>query len=104
LEKDIDEMNQWVYDDLNNGVYKKGRAMRQEIYEESYRKVFNSLNRIEAILNDSQKKGGRFIFGDRLTEADIRRYPTIARFDVAYYTLFMCNLKMIRFEYPAIQK
>jgi putative glutathione S-transferase len=44
------------------------------------------------------------IFGDRLTDADIRLFPTIARFDVAYYTLFMCNLKMIRYEYPAIQK
>ena len=51
-----------------------------------------------------QEKGERFLLGEGLTDADIRLYPTIARFDVAYHTLFMCNLRMIRWEYPAIQK
>ena len=104
LEAEIDEMNKWVYDQINNGVYKSGFAITQEAYEENCTNVFKGLDRVEELLAKSQKGGGRFLFGDRLTDADIRLYPTIARFDVAYHTLFMCNLKMIRLDYPAIQR
>ena len=104
LEKEIDEINTWIYDDINNGVYKTGFASIQTVYEENCVKLFTALDKVEKILKASQEKGGKYIFGDRLTDADIRLYPTIARFDIAYYTLFMCNLKMIRYEYPAIQK
>lgn len=101
--KEIDEMNEWVYDTVNNGVYKTGFATSQAAYEESCDAVFASLDRLEAILEQNEKEGkGKYLFGGHLTEADIRLYPTIARFDVGYYTLFQCNLKMIRHDYPRL--
>lgn len=101
LINEIDEMNSWVYNTINNGVYKAGFAANQSAYEGAARALFKSLDRVEDIL---AKSSGPYLFGSHVTEADIRLYPTIARFDVAYHTLFMCNLKMIRHEYPHIQK
>jgi putative glutathione S-transferase len=101
LLSEIDEMNSWVYDTINNGVYKAGFASSQAVYDEAARGVFKSLDRIEEILS---KSPGPYLFGSNITEADIRLYPSIARFDIAYHTLFMCNLKMIRHDYPEIQK
>jgi putative glutathione S-transferase len=102
LHTEIEAMNDWVYHTLNNGVYKTGFATSQAAYEENVYPVFASLGRLEEHL--SQPEHQPYLFGEHITEADIRLYPTIARFDVAYHTIFKCNLKMIRYDYPKIDQ
>jgi len=97
LSKEIDEMNDWVYSTVNNGVYKVGFSTAQEVYETNIRLLFESLDRLEDILAKSQ---GPFVLGDYLTEADVRLYTSIARFDTAYVPVMLCNLKTIRRDYP----
>lgn len=100
LRTEIDELNSWVYDTINNGVYKVGFAASQKAYDEHARNLFQSLDRLEEHL--SQPSRGPYLFGENITEADIRLYTTLIRFDIAYYTLFKCNLKMIRLDYPRL--
>ncbi|PYI15538.1 transferase [Aspergillus violaceofuscus CBS 115571] len=102
LRAEIDAMNSWVYDKINNGVYKTGFATTQEAYLDSLYPLFEALDRIEDHL--AQPGHQPYLFGKEITEADIRLYPTIARFDVAYYLIFRCNLKMIRHDYPLIDR
>lgn len=102
LRAEINAMNEWVYDTINNGVYKAGFASTQEAYESSVYPIFESLDRIEEHL--SQPGHQPFLFGENITEADIRLYPTLIRFDVAYYNVMGCNLKMIRYDYPKIHE
>lgn len=98
LRNEIDDMNEWVYHTVNNGVYKTGFATTQDAYEANVFPLFKSLDRLEEHL--SQPKHQPYLFGAHITEADVRLYTTIARFDVAYHGIFKCNIKSIRHDYP----
>jgi putative glutathione S-transferase len=97
LGADIDALNDQAYPRLNNGVYRAGFATTQVAYEEAFEDVFSMLDELEARL----AKTGPFLFGDRLTEADIRVFVTLVRFDAAYHGLFKCNLCRIA-DYSAL--
>lgn len=92
LASDIDALNERIYTHLNNGVYQAGFASTQEAYQEAYERVFTVLDELEARLADGRK----WLFGERLTEADIRLFVTLVRFDVAYHGLFKCNRNTLR--------
>jgi len=94
LRDEIDQINEVVYHNINNGVYKCGFATTQQAYEEAFNNLFSTLDQIENILS---KK--RYIVGDKLTLADWRLFTTLLRFDSVYYTHFKCNLRRIE-EYP----
>lgn len=93
---EIDAINARVYDTVNNGVYKAGFATRQEPYEDAFRALFDSLDWLESILSRQE-----FLAGDRMTEADIRLFPTLVRFDAVYYSHFKCSRRHV-YEYPAL--
>ncbi|KAI0676243.1 glutathione S-transferase [Trametes maxima] len=97
LRGQIDEINEWVYDTVNNGVYKSGFATTQNAYEAAVFPLFESLDRLEKILT-----GKDYLIGDQLTEADVRLFVTIIRFDPVYVGHFKCNIRTIRDGYPAI--
>ena len=94
LAGEIDALNARVYEKLNNGVYRAGFARAQEAYEAAARGVFEMLDELVARLDH-----GRYLLGDRVTEADLPLLTTLVRFDVGYYTLFKCNLRRLE-EYP----
>ncbi len=96
LRDEIDQINEVVYRNINNGVYKCGFATTQQAYEEAFNNLFSTLDQIESILS---KK--RYLVGDKLTLADWRLFTTLLRFDSVYYTHFKCNLRRIE-EYPHI--
>ncbi|KAF7724180.1 S-glutathionyl-(chloro)hydroquinone reductase [Apophysomyces ossiformis] len=99
LRKEIDEINEWVYDTVNNGVYKSGFATTQQAYENHVYPLFESLDRLETILGRHN-----YLVQGVLTEADIRLWTTIVRFDPVYHGHFKCNLKSIEKDYPNILK
>jgi putative glutathione S-transferase len=94
LRADIDALNAVIYRDVNNGVYRCGFATSQDAYERAFRALFERLDELEARLGDR-----RYLLGDRITEADVRLYPTLARFDAVYHGHFKCNLRKLT-EYP----
>jgi putative glutathione S-transferase len=95
-------MNVWVYNQINNGVYKSGFATSQGAYDANVYTLFEALDRVEKHLGEPGHQP--YLFGDNITDADIRLYPTIIRFDVAYNPVFKCNIKMIRHDYPRIHQ
>jgi len=92
----IDEWNALIYETLNNGVYRAGFAKSQHAYEKGVTGVFSTLDRLEAHLADN-----RYIAGEYFTEADIRAFVTLIRFDAAYYGAFKCNIRKLA-DYPAL--
>jgi len=94
LRDSIDEINSWVYDEINNGVYRAGFAQTQTAYHSAVSRLFAALDRAEAILARS-----RYLCGDTLSEADIRLFATLVRFDAVYVAHFKCNIRRI-IDYP----
>lgn len=92
----IDAVNDRVYDQLNNGVYRAGFATSQDAYDEAVRGVFDTLDWLEAGLT------GDWLVGDTLTEADIRLFTTLIRFDAVYHTHFKCNVRRL-VDYPKLR-
>jgi glutathionyl-hydroquinone reductase len=94
LRSDIDALNERIYPAVNNGVYRAGFATSQQAYEEAFEALFAELDHLEQLL-DTQ----RYLAGEYLTEADIRLFTTLIRFDAVYYGHFKCNLRRIA-DYP----
>ncbi|XP_020252013.1 uncharacterized protein LOC109829243 isoform X3 [Asparagus officinalis] len=91
LQATIDDVNGWVYEAINNGVYKCGFAKKQGPYDEAVSKLYEALDKCEEILANQ-----RYICGNVLTEADIRLFVTLIRFDEVYAVHFKCNKKLLR--------
>lgn len=87
---EIDEMNDFVYDTINNGVYKSGFATEQDVYEEEVTKLFDALDKLEAHLETNE-----YLVGGKITEADWRLFTTLVRFDPVYHGHFKCNLRQL---------
>lgn len=90
LRSDIDQINEYVYDNINNGVYKAGFATTQQAYEEAVSALFTALDKVETILAKQ-----RYLVGDQITESDWRLFTTLVRFDAVYVGHFKCNIRRI---------
>jgi glutathionyl-hydroquinone reductase len=97
IEAEHARLGTFLYDNVNNGVYRAGFATRQRPYEIAFRKLFEALDQLEERLSKS-----RFLFGSRIVEADWRFFCTLIRFDVVYHGHFKCNLRRI-IDYPNLQ-
>jgi len=94
LREEIDRINAYIYENVNNGVYRAGFATTQEAYDEAFRALFDALDTLERRLF-----GQRYLVGNMLTEADWRLFTTLLRFDAVYHGHFKCNLRRI-VDYP----
>jgi len=94
LRPEIDEINATVYETVNNGVYRSGMASTQAAYHDAVTRVFATLDELEERL-----AGRRYLLGDQITEADVRLWVTLVRFDVVYYSHFKVNLRRLT-DYP----
>ncbi|WP_415895718.1 glutathione S-transferase family protein [Neptuniibacter sp. PT34_22] len=96
LSAQIDEVNSWVYDTVNNGVYRAGFATSQTAYDAAVVELFTALDQLEERLSQQ-----RFLVGNQFTEADLRLFTTLVRFDPVYVTHFKCDLRRIA-DYSAL--
>lgn len=87
---EIDKMNDFVYDNINNGVYKTGFATNQDVYEEEVTKLFDALDQLEEHLETND-----YLVGNQITEADWRLFTTLVRFDPVYFGHFKCNIRQL---------
>ncbi len=94
LKNSIDEINEFIYHNINNGVYKCGFASTQEAYDTAYDLLFSALDKIDTLLSKQA-----YLVGEKITEADWRLFTTLIRFDMVYVSHFKCNKKCLR-EYP----
>jgi len=90
LRAEIDAANEWIYESINNGVYRCGFATTQSAYDDAFDALFAGLDRVESILATQ-----RYVAGDRITEADWRLFTTLVRFDAVYVGHFKCNRNRI---------
>lgn len=102
LKGEIEEMNGWVYEGVNNGVYRAGFATTQEAYTKAVTQLFDSLDRLESHLASSSTP--YLLSSPHVTEADIRLFTTIIRFDPVYVQHFKCNIRDIRSGYPCLHR
>ncbi|TVY53286.1 Glutathione S-transferase omega-like 2 [Lachnellula cervina] len=102
LQKEIEETNAWTYDTINNGVYKSGFATTASAYEAACTSLFASLDRVEKHL--STVTDGPYYYGKNITEADVRLYTTMIRFDAVYVQHFKTNIRDVRSGYPYIHR
>ncbi len=94
LQNEIEVLNQNIYDNVNNGVYRCGFAQSQAAYDEAYDNLFTTLDQLDKRLSQQ-----RYLLGDQLTESDWRLFSTLIRFDLAYYSRFNCNRnRLVDFE------
>ncbi|MBS0286442.1 MAG: glutathione S-transferase family protein [Proteobacteria bacterium] len=98
LQTKIDTINQFVYENINNGVYRCGFATTQDAYDKAFDKLFNAIEEIENTLATNQ-----YLVGDTITEADWRLFTTLIRFDAVYYSHFKCNLRRMK-DYPNLSR
>ncbi|HEV2841325.1 MAG TPA: glutathione S-transferase family protein [Chthoniobacterales bacterium] len=94
LQSEIDQINQRIYERVNNGVYRAGFATAQRAYERAAKRLFQALDELDARLATQ-----RYLLGQRMTESDWRLFPTLIRFDAVYHGHFKCNLRRI-VDYP----
>jgi len=98
LSAEIDELNTWIYPEINNGAYKAGFSSNQDVYEKAYHTYFGAWEKLEVILSTK-----RYLTGDHITEADVRLFPTIVRHDPVYYSRMKLNKAMVR-DYPHLHR
>lgn len=96
MRRDIDALAMLIFHTVNNGVYKAGLSTTQAAYEEAFDALFTTLDALEERLARR-----RFLLGSQVTEADIRLFPTLVRFDAVYYLLYKCNLHRLA-DYPQL--